>query len=221
MNRKLQCVFLIFLVVVMTHVASPSVVYTGGLSSAAGGISGTGQWIDDGVSIDWTVSQNPDLTWHYEYVFDAMSKNASHIIIEVSQGFIDDDLLNAEGPFTDIEIALHGPSPCNPNIPGNIYGIKFDSTTGATVTINFDSLRMPVWGDFYTKNGKSAGVDNSAWNAGFVNVDPDDLPANGTIDNHLLVPDTCIPEPGTLVLLGLGRLFLRQRRRCLSDASGW
>ena len=54
---------------------------------------------------------------------------------------------------------------------------------------------------------RAGGSDNSAWNTGFLDADPLDLPANGSINNHVLVPDTYttpVPEPGTLLLVGTG-----------------
>ena len=74
---------------------------------------------------------------------------------------------------------------------------------------------MPVWGDFYAKDGKVQGVTNTLWNAGFTNpdTDPSDAPSDGTADSHVLVPDTTIPEPASAALLGVGLAGLLARRR--------
>ena len=77
--------------------------------------------------------------------------------------------------------------------------------------IEFDSIRMPVWGDFYAKCG---GIPpNEAWNEGFATPDPLDPPADGSIASHILVPDSFVPEPTTLSLLVACGLLAARRRR--------
>lgn len=99
----------------------------------------------------------------------------------------------------------------NPNIPDLFYGIKFEHSEQGdehTLTVSFDSLRVPVWGDFYAKGGTSGHHGfNSVWNDGFgsPDSDPANPPADGSIAGHLLVPDTVeIPEPASIGLLLVG-----------------
>ena len=192
------------------------VVYTGSLSSSPGEIDGKQGWIDPGpTTIEWTVSDNLNGSWHYEYTLTVPETegDVSHFIIEVSDGFDDTDIFNEIGPFTGTEVKTHlGMSAGNPSMPEDMYGIKFDGVTGTAVTISFDAWRMPVWGDFYAKCGGTP--TNEAWNMGFgsPDIDPTDPPISGTIDNHILVPDTYIPEPSTLLLLALGAIILRKKR---------
>jgi len=105
-------------------------------------------------------------------------------------------------------------------MPEKIYGVKIDNAyacpdgveeCAGMVEVCFDSTRQPVWGDFYARCGVRAqhvgGIKiwNSAWNAGFTNPDndlntADDLdptagPSSGSVDDHLLVPDT-VPVSG-------------------------
>jgi hypothetical protein len=185
--------------------------YSGILSSTDAEIDGTGTWIEQGTTIEWAVSENPDQSWHYQYTLRVPTTEVSHFIIELSEGTPADHIFNMEGPFTGAEIKLHpGPSPGNPDMPADLYGIKFDGVTGTTVLLSFDAWRMPVWGDFYAKCGLTP--PNQAWNMGFLDPDPSNPPGNGTVGNHILVPDTYIPEPATLLLLAGGALALRKKR---------
>jgi len=201
--------------------ASPAAAFAGSLSSADLSIYGTGNWIMTGpTQIEWSVFQNPDNSWHYSYLFSHPAGETSHFILETSTNFTRDDFLNPAGDYGSTDIGWHDQSPGNPNLPSPIYGIKFDDTWGLNSLFEFDSYRVPVWGDFYAKNGQAGGFGpNTAWNAGFGMADTDPIapPADGTIENHILVPDTQlvpIPEPTTLLLVGAGLIsaFVVRRR---------
>jgi hypothetical protein len=150
--------------------------------------------------------------WTYTYEFQdndpTQPKDLSHLIIEVSASFTASDIQADTPDVSSDSSKTFGPSdPSNPSIPGDIYGVKWNADGGTDFTATLVTARAPVWGDFYVKDGKTDQVDNAAWNTGFLNVDPLDLPANGSIDNHALVPDTDttpVPEPGTLLLVGTG-----------------
>ncbi len=187
--------------------------YSGDLSSALGEIGGMNGWINPGpTTISWEVT---DMTthFHYKYVLTVpeSESNISHFLIEVSELFSYDDFWNETGPFVGTEIGDWNQDNGNPSIPEEVHGLKFDNMWGATTVIEFDSLRMPVWGDFYAKGGGTP-VDE-AWNQGIDLPDPPDPPSDGSIDNHILVPDTVVPEPSSLVLLALSGLLLTVRRR--------
>lgn len=215
------CAGAALLVLSATVVAQPS--YSGSLSSSSSpaGILGTGAWITPGVTnLSWTVSQELSGLWDYNYTF-TVPTNISHLLLETSSTFGASNLMNPTGNFTSTKIGTFSPSDpgnANPNLPGTLYGIKFDGFTTTTGTISFQSDRDPIWGNFYSKNGQAGGIDNTAWNAGFLNPRPTDPPANGTVDNHVLVPDTGqpVPDASTIVLACFGTLqLLVVRRRIL------
>ena len=195
--NTLRVVYLILVIFAAQSMATIS--YNGSLSSSDGGLMGVGAWTDPGVSeIFWEVTQNEDLSWHYEYVLSVPDTESeiSHFILEVSPTFTANDIFNENGAFNQIEIKNHlETSPGSPELPQDIYGIKFDDTYGNLLSIDFDSTRAPVWGDFYAKGGRN--ISQQVWNTGLTFVDPDDLPGNGSINNHILVPDS-IPEPASL-----------------------
>lgn len=213
-----------------------AVSYTGLLTVEDGGLQATERWLNDSnpyTTIYWTVEQDPSGYWSYSYRFVVERAAISHIIFEVSDGFSVNNEMDFFNPYiayfeggnetlitlkatTDTFSEVMG----NPNLPSDFYGLKFDETAGLDLRVSFDSWRSPVWGDFYAKCGGP--ITNTAWNTGFTDpdTDPSAPPANGSVDYHILVPNSyetqAIPEPGTLALLGLGlagiALWKRRRR---------
>lgn len=197
------------------------VAYVGSLSSVDYGILGGGSWITPGPTIlGWSVVFEPTLwAWRYSYDLSHPGGETSHFILEVSETFTIEDILWAEGEFGNVLVDWFQPDGSNPGMPDPIYGIKFDETYDTDTHLEFLTRRSPVWGDFYAKDGKQAGLWAYAYNAGFSLTDPVGPPQDGSLLNHLLVPDTLtpVPEPSTLLLLGAGlaggALVWRKRRR--------
>lgn len=194
----------------------------------SGLIAGDDGWSPSGggYRVTWTISQNPDLTWHYKYEFSKgdgspLSKLTSHIIISLSDNIEESDLYNFSADIEDVDFGLFGVGSSNPGFPEgeDISGVKFSLYNDQTV-VEFDSNRQPMWGDFYAKDGISGGLWNYAYNThmGVAVVNPLDYMGTpvDVSENELhkiLVPDTIIPEPTTICLLGLCSLALLRRKR--------
>lgn len=192
-----------------------AVSYSGFVSTPeASGITAYNEWAN-GLYLGWVVddTSNPGY-WTYKYTFQDTSgqvKNLSHLIIEVSPTFSVNDVYAVNGAKSWELKTYSGDDPSNPGMPGSLYGIKFNAPDDPSnpITITLITQRSPVWGDFYAKDGKTDQKDNYAYNTGFLAADPVDGPGDGSINNHILVPDTqqvFVPEPGTLLLLGFGLL---------------
>src|SRR4030067_3387374 len=100
-------------------------------------------------------------------------------------------------------------------MPGDMYGVKFSLGSGTlSAHIEFDSTRMPEWGDFYARCGVLVQHElpktdpnwkewNSAWNNGFASGetagadnDPVVLASSGSYSDHLFMPDSVAAGSG-------------------------
>ncbi len=173
--------------------------------------------------------QLSNILWTYEYSFVGFKPRAvSHFIIEVSDDI--ESINSAETPFLFSGVEPGGAVALLDDytlLGSSIHGVKFEGileSEGGTFTVQFVSSRIPVWGDFYAKGGgENGGTLETAYNAGFTNADPTDPAADGSLEAHILRPDTSsgyvaeVPEPGTLIgLLSMsivGAFACRLRRR--------
>lgn len=194
--------------------AGAACAYSGTLSSADGGILGSGIWMPAPTVLNWSVTENVDGSWHYSYTLDVGDRGAiSHFILETSPNFTKDLILNSNWSSGITYVGTWEPGGSNPSMPSSIYGIKFDSTTSTVQTFYFDSFRTPVWGDFYAKDGVAGGTINTAWNAGFDSAPPTITPDQDLYNTKILVPDTepsvpnpAVPEASSFVLASMGLL---------------
>jgi len=206
-----------------------------------------------------------DYTWLYTYTFTVPRvasgnlKEVSHFIVETSANVeVPPDIWEfqvgaAADAGTDIAWVsssdwaygdwTNADGKSNPGLPSALHGVKFDgpsapdeATTSYIAVYSFKANRMPVWGDFYAKDGRSGEPFAYLYNVGFLETDPDPstpqgLPVSGNQDppfgkGKILRPDgggtsgeEITPElsPGVLLLLGALPLGIAWRRRKRGD----
>lgn len=194
--------------------------YTGSRSIGTG-LTGTSFY---GTSFDLAWSITP-VTGGFQYSYTISSfygpgggRGLSHVLLGLSAncatlaGCVQSPTINgtAIAP-ADVLIQAWTAQQGNNNLPGTLYGVKFDvGGNNDPTTYSFVSNRIPVWGSFYAKGGGNP--VNSVWNSGQANL------ASSNITDFVATPDSVVPEPASMVLLGTGLatmagLSLRRRRR--------
>ena len=134
--------------------------YTGNISSSpGGGMYATAQWGAGGATLSWNVDDVTNLGfWTYSYTWSGTTKALSHISIEVSDNFTSQNIFKTTGaginPTAPDTYNSTSQGNSNPGIPGDLFGIKWDTTSDPTVYMfSIVSDRAPMWGDFYAKDG--------------------------------------------------------------------
>ena len=198
---------------------------SGSLSSVGDGLITSpdpGGWSSAVIMWDITKTVETDGDWlfGYEYSFAVtgggdgnQSRAISHIIFETSPGFPESELIGlewsrtgADGTWTALdlepdEVGTLTEHSGNPGMPESLWGVKIEDSDTAeglsTIWWRFESYRLPVWGDFYAKDGRYQGADVFAINAGFGSPDLDSTGStygawgsNTTPGLHIARPDT-------------------------------
>ena len=189
---------------------------------------------------------NPDDMWWYEYdlttwVLSGTGGGISHVIVEVTPDSpaADFNVYNwVSGAWSQlssgVEIKEHNTGPGNPFMPADMWGIKIEpqgtETTatppaGGSNGLNYkwaiETSHIPVWGDFYVKDGGgNAATAKYLYNVNF-GADPDTYvdedqyglilrPDSDNIGQLKVTPE--LPS-GALLLLGALPVGLAWRRR--------
>jgi hypothetical protein len=199
--------------------------FDGYLSTTGGGMyaQSAGTWgaSGGGFKVAWLV-QPAAGGYKYTYTMTdatdgALARSISHLIIELSANVAGNELsqITSSSTIAGTSVATHS-GPGNPNIPAPLYGVKIDNgSDSVTQTFSFVINRMPVWGNFYAKDGNHGGVPVVAYNAGFTSG-----LTTGTMGNFIARPDSVpviVPLPPAafagLVLLGVAGLKVARKHR--------
>lgn len=180
--------------------------------ATAGITTNDDDWLD-GI-VEWSITDNLDGTLDYTYTFSNFDRpGISHFTLDVSDAaigdsaLITDPLLNGNTPI-DIEFG---------DFEGLIGAVKFDLGADGDIVYTFTSNRLPVYGHFRLKAGRST----FATNTGFDNE------ASEEVLDFIARPDTfsivlneelpTMDAPPSIILLGMGLIsylpFHRRRKR--------
>ena len=170
-------------------------------SGEGGGIFATGPWAD-GFVLSWHITENPSGTFTYEYGFSGLgdgvdAHDVNNWILQLTPdidwtGVFDGVAGLVEPP----EVGLFTQGPSTPDLPGDLFGVKFEFVDG-TLVIQFVTEYGPEWGSFWANGGRSRRQNVYAYNTGF-GTDP-----VGTDYTNWIPVDGVhsVPEPSTLILL--------------------
>ncbi len=191
MKKSLLTVLAIAILMIASSASAQLSSFSGMLTSNEG-VNATGNWGVNGFKISWLIEEQANHAWFYQYWLTDLNGNTligepSHLVIEVSPNVTGEDFWNFSGNGA-VELGSKD---------GIESAMKMDWQSGY---YGFYSWRNPIEGDFYSKDGRAGGY---GWNT-----------ARNADGYYILRPDTetVIPEPGTMLLMGLGLVGLGIRR---------
>ncbi|WP_169978966.1 hypothetical protein [Tautonia rosea] len=205
-----------------------------------------------GFKITWEIVAVNSTTLKYTYTITNqtggnLGKALSNIIIQVTSpdealaagttGFTYDNASTTNVGSVEVGTFVGGGG-STPGLPGTLYGIKFNTTGDpAQFTFSFETTKVPVWGSFYAKDGKSDQLEIYAMNQGLYGTDGTNgssRPGSGddvrlwiaTPNGENFTPGPLpIPEPSSLAL-AIGCIaplatigVIRRRRQLKADAA--
>ncbi len=196
--------------------------YAGG--DGNGGITEMGDaW--DKITLSWNIEETVySGTNYYKYTYSFSNLNGydpSHFIAEVSGSFSLESIGDMTPHYGDVDengdsvfkIDLWQSGQGNPDLPEDFYGLKFDYAVEAdSATYSLYTNRAPVWGVFYLKDGLNDPTLQAWSNALNISGYPDSTYDYNVMD-MVARPDTVVPIPTTLLLLGSGLIGLIGIRR--------
>jgi len=147
---------LTFAIIVLCAAPASASLISGRLSTADGSLLGTGIWAqaDPPTYIVWSV-EDVGSAWHYTYTVQVTRQSISHFILETSTTFTSSNCWDLSWNGSAV-LGLFKANSGNPNMPQNLYGMKFTPTSASgPVTIDFYSDRPPMWGDAYIKAART------------------------------------------------------------------
>jgi hypothetical protein len=208
-------ILVLFLICFMAGRVNAIPYNTGSLAAAGGGLDASDVWDKNTTLLTWNVDQINGGLWSYSYTFTvAAAPGISHVIIEVSNTFTMGNVKDGTDPFNEgsplqtYSSATQGNS--NPGLEIPVWGLKWNTSfpTGESdrsFSWTLITDRAPMWGDFYATGGH----DTYALNEMIDTNAPSGSPES-TISGKVLVPDsvTQVPEPSSLLFLGLGLIGL-------------
>ena len=215
--------FVLFLIVPLSSVSANAALWgadgSGELagsrtSPTSGGIDATDGWDAGGFTISWNITEDAG-KWTYVYTVTGDRKDISHFILEVT----DDGQPFNTFPGTDTDIDEDSPKTYpsadsgNPLMPNPIYGVKFDfgpdepGNPVFSVDYTIVTNRAPVYGVFYAKDGTDDGDAVVAW-SNALNCNEYETNDTLTLTDFIVRPNSVVPIPGAVWLLGSGLIGL-------------
>jgi hypothetical protein len=172
-------------------------------------IIATDGWTDrnGGFKVAWEIEFEGD-EFDYKYTFSAtndgdLNKAINFLALRVSPDFCAWDVEPGDYDIAEIDILGY-----------KFAALYWDDLDSKNLTVEFDSLNQPVWGSFLAYGNLFFDIPlATAVNAGV----PFFMGEGGNTECFIPVPDSKIPVPPSVLLLGSGLLgmgVLRFRKSC-------